>query len=289
MTKYQPFHDLPAGQYEALKRDIEARGIVLPALLDENGKTIDGHQRRRVAAELGIDCPTITIEGLSEDDKVSLAISLNTFRRHLTGVERSKAIQQMALLGMSVRRIADATGLSKSTVQREVSGVPSGTPESPPTVTTSGGPCGPPESDPEAGEVKASSGKDQSAEYVADAAGPDVDEQETAPAPSPAPKVPPRVVGRDGKSYPASKPKPEPSPLDDLSKKVSESDVGYRAAVSREFSKVRSGLLPLDPERAAAVALPEDRDAHAAMVADVGAWLDRFGKALRATTLRSVK
>lgn len=69
MSKYQHFHDLAAGQYERLKADIKARGILLPILVDEAGKTIDGHQRRQVAAELGIECPSVTVEGLTEEEK----------------------------------------------------------------------------------------------------------------------------------------------------------------------------------------------------------------------------
>lgn len=45
--RFQPFDDLPAAQYQRLRADIEARGIVNPILVDEDGKVIDGHQRRR--------------------------------------------------------------------------------------------------------------------------------------------------------------------------------------------------------------------------------------------------
>lgn len=176
MTRFQPFNDLPAARLEELKRDIEARGVVNPILVDEHDKTIDGHQRRRVAAELRIDCPRIVIEGLSDDEKMSLAISLNTFRRHLSGTERMKALGQMARLGMSVRRISAATGIPKSTVQDAVSGVRDRTPEPPPGV------------DPETGEITRE---------------PEGDD----PPPPPA-----KRKGADGKEYPASKPKAEPKP-----------------------------------------------------------------------------
>lgn len=129
MTRFQPFHDLAASQREALKRDIEVRGIVAPVVEDEHGNIIDGHQRRSIAAELHIDYPKMVVEGLDDDEKMALAISLNTFRRHLTGVERSQAIQKMSHLGMSVRRIAAATGVPRSTVQDDLSGVRDRTPE----------------------------------------------------------------------------------------------------------------------------------------------------------------
>lgn len=186
MTRFQPFNDLAASQFELLKKDVEQRGIVNPILVDEDGQTIDGHQRRRVAAELGIDCPRIVLRGLSDDEKMSLAIALNLFRRHLSGVERSTAIQKMSHLGMSVRRIAEATGVSKSQVHRDLAGVPCGTPAAPDNV------------DPETGELS-----DAEAEAIVEAwieAG--TDEQ-----------VVPKVVGADGRSYPAKKPKPAPREL----------------------------------------------------------------------------
>lgn len=278
MSRYQPFHDLPAAQFEGLKKDIEARGIVQPILVDENGKTIDGHQRRRAAAELGIDCPSITVEGLSEDDKISLAIALNTFRRHLTGAERSLAIQQMANLGMSVRRIAKTTGIPRRTVRRDLEAM------------ESGGPHGPPDGvGPDTGEVTDTSGSGDS-EREPEAAGSGVDEQPVEPAPSPAPNPTPRkVTGGDGKQYPAKRTKPESSPLDDLAKQVSKSDIGYRAATSKELSKVRSGLLTLDAERSASVVAPDDRSDWLAFVDQVSTWLATFEKALSATNLRSVK
>lgn len=120
MTRYQPFNDLPAAQFSALVDDISKRGVLLPIIVDENGKTIDGHQRRRAAAEAGVECPQIVVEGLDEKEKETLALVLNLYRRHLSGVERTKAIQQLVNLGMSTRRMADVLGLSKSTVHREV-------------------------------------------------------------------------------------------------------------------------------------------------------------------------
>ncbi len=269
---FQPFNDLSASHFEMLKRDVEVRGIVNPILVDENDKTIDGHQRRRVAAELGIGCPRITVEGLTDDEKLSLAIALNTFRRHLTGVERSSALQKMAHLGMSTRRMAEATGLSQSTVTRELR---------PPESFDSGGPDGPPPGvDPETGEITASSGSGDSATAEAGGSGDD----ESATTPSPAPNPAPRVTGKDGKSYPASKPA---QPLVD---EVSKSDIGYRSATSREFSKARSGLLTLDVHRVAAICLPEDRAAYQALATDVSAWALALSTALQDDNqLRSVK
>lgn len=266
MTRYQPFNDLPAKQFQTLRDDIEKRGVVNPILVDEQDKTIDGHQRRKACAELGIECPRIVMDGLSEDDKLSLALALNLFRRHLSPSERMDAVQKMANLGMSQRRIAEATGVPRSTVQRDLK---------------SGGPSGPPANvDPETGEVLDSSGSRESDGSSSDAAASGDDEKGTAaPAPSPTPNPAPRKVeGKDGKQYPASRPA------------STDADAGYRAASSRAMAKVRSDLLALDPERVAAVCLPDDRDAYLAFASDVSNWTLALGKALDdSKKLRSVK
>lgn len=273
MARYQPFNDLPAKQFQALKDDIEARGIVSPILVDEHDKTIDGHQRRRVAAELGIDCPRVVIDGLSETDKGALAIAVNLFRRHLTPADRMDAVQKMANLGMSQRRIADATGVSRRTVERDLK---------------AGGAYAPPANvDPETGEIK-----DTKQGVAADGAASDGDAAtrsdgadghdvgRTAPEAAPAP----RVTGRDGKSYPATKPK-----VADLADDVSKSDLGYRATTSREITKVRSGLLTLDPERVVAVTASDDRAALKAFAVDITAWAWQVTALLDEPALRSVK
>lgn len=261
--RYQPFNDLPAAQYQGLLDDIAKRGIVEPIVVDENDVTIDGHQRRKAAADLHIECPRRVVEGLSEDEKQSLAIALNLYRRHLVGVERSKALQQLANLGMSVRRISDLTGTPKSTVHdalAQVSG--SGHLEDPPATPPAG-------VDPETGEVVSAS----------------------APAGA-APVAPPspRVEGKDGKSYPARKPTPTEEVLREIGERVDASDVGVCAAVSKELLRLsKLGLLDIDPVRAARVTPLDERDFR---VTDATRWAEWFAAYLTELTddrLRSVQ
>lgn len=117
-AKYQPFNDLGVKDFDALKDDINLRGVLYPIYVDEKDVTIDGHQRRRACAELHIDCPRIIVEGLSEDEKVALSVALNAFRRHLSGPERLAAISRLARLGWSARRIGSTLGVSHQTVLR---------------------------------------------------------------------------------------------------------------------------------------------------------------------------
>jgi ParB-like chromosome segregation protein Spo0J len=51
---YQFFQPLSRQEREALKRDIEARGIQVPIELDNAGVILDGHHRWEIAQELGL-------------------------------------------------------------------------------------------------------------------------------------------------------------------------------------------------------------------------------------------
>ena len=59
--------DLTSEEYKALKTDIEINGILVPIIRTDDGETIDGQHREKIAAELGIsNIPVKTIKGLTE-------------------------------------------------------------------------------------------------------------------------------------------------------------------------------------------------------------------------------
>jgi modification methylase len=95
-----PYQLLPALSVEAfaaLKADIEARGVLVPVELDENGALLDGHHRMRACAELGITrIPRIVRRGLSETDKIEHVLKLNLLRRHLGPVAWADSFTQLA-------------------------------------------------------------------------------------------------------------------------------------------------------------------------------------------------
>lgn len=123
-----PLPDLPPEQYEALKADIAARGVLVPVVLDEDGEVIDGHHRKRAADELGIDYPREIHAGLSDDERQEMAVVLNLRRRHLTREQRRALVAGLRGRGWSTRRIADTTGVAQTTVRRYISGEPFGSP-----------------------------------------------------------------------------------------------------------------------------------------------------------------
>ena len=90
---YQPMPDLTPAEYEALKADIAQHGVQVPIEVDEHGAILDGHNRQRICAELGIAAPTITRAGLTEDEKHAHALRLNLQRRHLTSAQKRELIR----------------------------------------------------------------------------------------------------------------------------------------------------------------------------------------------------
>ncbi|MHB0959277.1 MAG: DNA methyltransferase [Pirellulaceae bacterium] len=100
--KYQPLPDLPPDEYEALKRDIAENGLQYPLIEDEQGNTLDGHQRKRALTELGVkNYPVKVVAGLREEEKWHYALSVNVKRRNLTTAQKRQLIEQ------ELRRTAD--------------------------------------------------------------------------------------------------------------------------------------------------------------------------------------
>lgn len=82
--KYQVLPSMPPEQFEALKADIDERGVLTPIDVDENGHILDGHHRYRACLELGLtDFPTIVRPGMSEEERRMFARKSNMLRRHL--------------------------------------------------------------------------------------------------------------------------------------------------------------------------------------------------------------
>jgi ParB-like chromosome segregation protein Spo0J len=131
VNTYQLLPPLTHDEYESLKANIATRGVLQPVVVDEADAILDGHHRAQVCNELGIDYPRIVLGGLTELEKVEQALMLNLGRRHLTPEQRRDLVQRLHEDGHSVRWIAKATGISKSTVHRYVTpeAVPDGTPE----------------------------------------------------------------------------------------------------------------------------------------------------------------
>ncbi|MCZ7526570.1 MAG: ParB/RepB/Spo0J family partition protein [Acidimicrobiia bacterium] len=130
MSGYQYLPPLDEAETEALRSSIETFGVLHPVTTDEAGTILDGHHRARIAGELGIDYPTTVLPGLTHEQKIETALTLNLGRRHLSVEERRALVARLREEGLSVRWISERTGIPRSTVQRDAeSGVPGGTPD----------------------------------------------------------------------------------------------------------------------------------------------------------------
>lgn len=95
-TPYQLLPPLTAEAYAALRADIAARGVMVPIERDESGAILDGHNRAAIAAELGIDAPSVTRVGMSEAQKREHVLKLNLLRRQLGPIAWADAFRTLA-------------------------------------------------------------------------------------------------------------------------------------------------------------------------------------------------
>lgn len=104
-----------------LRASIEKHGVQVPVIVDEHGAILDGHHRERIAREFGIECPRVVREGLTDEQKRTLARTLNTARRHLTREQLRALItgQLSDTPERSDRQIAKDMGVSHHTVASE--------------------------------------------------------------------------------------------------------------------------------------------------------------------------
>lgn len=92
---YQPIltlPPLPREEFLALRDNIAVNGVLVPILVDESRRIIDGRHRKRIAEELGYDCPEVVQAGLTEEEKRTLARALNLARRHFSTAEKRQLI-----------------------------------------------------------------------------------------------------------------------------------------------------------------------------------------------------
>lgn len=136
-----PMAPLSAEQLVALRESIREHGVMVPVLLNQHGRVIDGHYRSTIAAELGLDMPTTTkyyddASGVGQeltDEEMIDAIGLNAQRRQLDDYSAGQMnLKLLELYGIESRpgrrpvgqkttsEIAALAGQSLRTFQRRV-------------------------------------------------------------------------------------------------------------------------------------------------------------------------
>ncbi len=115
---FQPMPPLTAEQESSLRDAIARNGVSVPITVDQHGRILDGHNRFRIAGELGIECPRVVQVVADDDDALDRAVELNCARRHLTQEQVRQVVA--AEIGrrpdQSDRQIARRVGCSPTTV-----------------------------------------------------------------------------------------------------------------------------------------------------------------------------
>jgi ParB-like chromosome segregation protein Spo0J len=102
--------------------------VLVPVVRDQHGNTIDGHHRATIADEIGVTYRVDVVSVRDDDEAREIARTLNSDRRQLTQEQRRQVVADLREQGHSLRAIAGAVGVGKSQVERDIAGVPQGTP-----------------------------------------------------------------------------------------------------------------------------------------------------------------
>jgi len=121
---YQLYRDLGPAVEAALRASIQRFGVLVPVAMDQHGNVLDGHQRIRIAEQLGVDYPVQTIAVAGDGEARDIARSLNEDRRAVPKEERLPMEKALREEGHSLRAIAGAVGVGLGTVQRDLATVP---------------------------------------------------------------------------------------------------------------------------------------------------------------------
>src|SRR3954466_4572834 len=93
-TKYRLLPPLDAETYGGLKANIAVNGVQVPIVKDEKGFILDGFARAKIAKELAYECPSVTVKGLTEQEKRSQVRALNLARRQLDFAAKRQIIAE---------------------------------------------------------------------------------------------------------------------------------------------------------------------------------------------------
>lgn len=95
-------------EFDALKQDIKAQGLLEPIWIHADGSIIDGRNRHRACVELGVTPLFRTYQG---ENPAAFSISQNIKRRHLTDSQRAMiAVQALPMLEAEAKAKMIASG-----------------------------------------------------------------------------------------------------------------------------------------------------------------------------------
>ena len=144
-----PYRELPKEDYERLKEDIRKRGIIDPLITDQSDILLTGHTRLKIALELGLAAVPVRklVSRISSEERYRIMLLDNLNRRQLAHTEKIEFIKKAYGKELekdnrggdrkskgpsepsdrakpekinTVKKIAQETGMSESTVKRAV-------------------------------------------------------------------------------------------------------------------------------------------------------------------------
>jgi transposase-like protein len=139
----QPMRPYSDAEEWALNESMRLYGFIGAIVCDQFGRVLDGNQRQRIARLRGLSVPHTITHVKDDAHAIEIATAANAVRRHYTQEQRQELAPRLRDQGFSYRAIADALGVGKSTVYRDILGelkirpepedhsadVPNGTPE----------------------------------------------------------------------------------------------------------------------------------------------------------------
>jgi hypothetical protein len=107
---YQILPDLTPKAYARLQDSIRRFGVKRPIAVDEDGWTLDGHARKAISGEFRIVCPSTTIAGLTEAQKIEYILQVNSGRRQAREDHKraiGKALYRRGFMAFTIARLLD--------------------------------------------------------------------------------------------------------------------------------------------------------------------------------------
>ena len=91
------FPEETARYFEELEEDVRERGVIVPLIAKRNGQLLAGHNRLRVALNLGL--PRVPVQyvetQLTEQEEIRFIISDNLFRRQLSNSDKIRLYKHL--------------------------------------------------------------------------------------------------------------------------------------------------------------------------------------------------
>lgn len=122
-TPFQLFPVLDSATESALRESISRFGVLVPVAKDQHGRVLDGHQRSRIATELGVDFRVDIHVCVDDDEAREIAHTLNADRRQMSVEQRRQVVAALRERGHSLRAIAGAVGVSQQQVSNDLATV----------------------------------------------------------------------------------------------------------------------------------------------------------------------